>query len=605
MSKNIIDRFSNNNYILEKIRNRIKAEDVFKNPYLLAEFISIEDIEKVINNDKIFKKMDFQNFRVRAYILEYANIQFKSNNTAFKKKELVLYIRAKTNNEIDEVFINESIKYLIENNIYIKEVNSEILTNEYFYEIERYIYDTIVNNIKIEKGQILKESELEYYMNENEVAQGFKYAVKQRDILRQINKRRNISFLNGYAGTGKTTTAKGILDLYSKILNKDDIVCAAFSGVAASRIKQATGYNAITVHSLLSYDGEVFNKNINNKTNYKLIVIDESGMIDSMLFSVLLSSIDFRNTEIIFLGDLGQIQSVGNGDCFRDIIVNEIAKDVIVLDKIYRQKEEQAINLIAQSIRKGIIPDYLKKYDDFEFIHSLGDNILEDMKKCILNVKSSLDAFMKECDYEEYINYFQIISPIKKSDYGVDALNLFAQKLLNDNHKNNSCMKIEFENKIILEKDKVMHLQNRVMKIMSYEDFENNKINANTDERKVMNGQVGIVVKITNDSRNKVYVYYPTDNFIAIYTELDIKRFKLLDLGYALTIHKAQGSQMKSILMPIVSRFKIMLNAQLLYTAVTRAKDMLTIIGEKTAFEYGATNINKNRRITVLDNIVK
>ena len=213
MSKNIIDRFSNNNYILEKIRNRIKAEDVFKNPYLLAEFISIEDIEKVINNDKIFKKMDFQNFRVRAYILEYANIQFKSNNTAFKKKELVLYIRAKTNNEIDEVFINESIKYLIENNIYIKEVNSEILTNEYFYEIERYIYDTIVNNIKIEKGQILKESELEYYMNENEVAQGFKYAVKQRDILRQINKRRNISFLNGYAGTGKTTTAKGILDL--------------------------------------------------------------------------------------------------------------------------------------------------------------------------------------------------------------------------------------------------------------------------------------------------------------------------------------------------------------------------------------------------------
>lgn len=131
-----------------------------------------------------------------------------------------------------------------------------------------------------------------------------------------------------------------------------------------------------------------------------------------------------------------------------------------------------------------------------------------------------------------------------------------------------------------------MHLQNRIMKTINYDKFteltnSETILSELTIERKVMNGQIGIVLKITNDERDKLYVYYPLDGYVAIYTLLDVTRFKLLDLGYAMTVHKSQGSQYSRLLMPMVSRFSIMLNTQLLYTAITRAKDMLTIIGEK------------------------
>ena len=166
--------------------------------------------------------------------------------------------------------------------------------------------------------------------------------------------------------------------------------------------------------------------------------------------------------------------------------------------------------------------------------------------------------------------------------------------------------KIEFDNKTIKMYDKVMHLQNRNMKTIDYSKFvqlnENDILDNYTIERKVMNGQVGIVLRVTSDVRNKLYVYYPLDDYVAIYTLSDVIKFKIIDLGYVMTVHKSQGSQYNRLLMPMVSRFSIMLNTQLLYTAVTRAKDMLTIIGEKRAFEEASTNISKNRRMTLLNN---
>lgn len=608
-NKEAIKKFIDNEKNLEIIGKNLDLDDVLENPYILTGFVSLEKIEKLIENDKNFQKMDLRDFRTRAYIFEYANIQFKNNHTAFKKSELIEFIQANTNNEVDEVFIGNVIKNLISKDIYIKKVNESILTTHYYYEVEFYIYKTIKENMGHSKGEILNSIDLEEYIDSCEREQGFKYAEKQRDILIKVNKRNNIDVLNGYAGTGKTTTIKGILDLYTKVAKKK-IICAAFSGVAASRIKQATGYDAITVHSLLGYDGEKFNRNENNKLDYDLIVLDEGGMLNSTLLAVFFNSICFSKSSIIFAGDLAQLQPVSNGEPFRNIIQNKIVSDVIVLDKVYRQKEEQAINIIAQSVRLGELPDYQRKYADFEFIHSLGDNILEDMKKCIQKVKVTLDVFMNEKRYEEYINFFQIITPIRKSELGVDALNLFAQKMLNNKSMKLETKRLEFDQKSIMEYDKVIHLQNRIMKTISYSDFIkikdmdlNGAAIIETNERKVMNGQVGIVLKIAEDLRNRVFVYYPLDDYVTIYTNSDVVKFKLLDLGYALTVHKMQGSQNENILIPIVSRFKIMLNAQLLYTAITRAKNMLTVVGEKSAFEYGATNIDKNRRITVLSNI--
>lgn len=600
--KNFLSEFTTNGSILNEIMKNLNYDDILKNPYILIEYVSLEDIEKVINCDENIDRISLSNYRIRAYIFEYININIDKGHTAIIKKELIDYILSKTNAEVLLNEIENEILNLINNEIYLRIVNDEVLTTKYFYEVENFILDTVIINSKISKKDILSEIALESYMNECENKQGFKYDSKQRDILKHINKRNNINFLNGYAGTGKTTTAKGVLDLYSKFTNK--IICAAFSGVASARIKHATGYESITVHSLLNYDGEKFNRNEKNKLDYDFIFIDESGMLYSELFAILLSAIDFRRTEVLFAGDLGQVQPIANGDPFRDIIVNGITENIITLDKVYRQNEKQAINIIAQDVRKGIVPDYLKKYEDFEFINSLGQNILVDFEKEVQKIKEPLNRLFHEKKYLEYIGYFQVITPIRKSELGVDELNIFIQNILNAESK---CNKIEFNNKQIKVHDKVMHLQNRIMKTINYDKFTeltNNEtiLSELTIERKVMNGQIGIVLKITNDERDKLYVYYPLDGYVAIYTLLDVTRFKLLDLGYAMTVHKSQGSQYSRLLMPMVSRFSIMLNTQLLYTAITRAKDMLTIIGEKKAFEEGSTNITKNRRITLLNN---
>ena len=601
MKNSFIYKFTNNDSLIDNILKKYKMEEIIKNPYSLIEFINLDEIDKVITNDKSFNELELKSNRIRAYIFECVNKTIDNNHTAVLKREVYDYIRSKTNADIEEVSIANEINVLIDDGIYLKNINENFLTTKYYYEVENYILETVLFNSEIEKGVILNQEELEEYMNECEIKQGFQYDTKQRDILIYINKRKNINFLNGYAGTGKTTTAKGVLDLYSKYADK--IICAAFSGVASARIKHATGYKSITVHSLLNYDGEKFNRNEKNKLDYDFIFIDESGMTDSELFAILLNAIDFRRTEVLFAGDLGQVQPVGNGDPFRDILVNKITNNIITLDKVYRQKEEQAINIIAQDIRKGQIPNYLDKYEDFEFINSLGQNIFEDFEKEIFKIKDELDALLNQKKYSEFINLFQVITPIRKSEYGVDELNMFVQNILNEKELHN---KIEFDNKTIKMYDKVMHLQNRNMKTIDYSKFvqlnENDILDNYTTERKVMNGQVGIVLRVTSDVRNKLYVYYPLDDYVAIYTLSDVIKFKIIDLGYVMTVHKSQGSQYSRLLMPMVSRFSIMLNTQLLYTAVTRAKDMLTIIGEKRAFEEASTNISKNRRMTLLNN---
>ena len=601
MKNSFIYKFTNNDSLIDNILKKYKMEEIIKNPYSLIEFINLDEIDKVITNDKSFNELELKSNRIRAYIFECVNKTIDNNHTAVLKREVYDYIRSKTNADIEEVSIANEINVLIDDGIYLKNINENFLTTKYYYEVENYILETVLFNSEIEKGVILNQEELEEYMNECEIKQGFQYDTKQRDILIYINKRKNINFLNGYAGTGKTTTAKGVLDLYSKYTDK--IICAAFSGVASARIKHATGYKSITVHSLLNYDGEKFNRNEKNKLDYDFIFIDESGMTDSELFAILLNAIDFRRTEVLFAGDLGQVQPVGNGDPFRDILVNKITNNIITLDKVYRQKEEQAINIIAQDIRKGQIPNYLDKYEDFEFINSLGQNIFEDFEKEIFKIKDELDALLNQKKYSEFINLFQVITPIRKSEYGVDELNMFVQNILNEKELQN---KIEFDNKTIKMYDKVMHLQNRNMKTIDYSKFvqlnENDILDNYTTERKVMNGQVGIVLRVTSDVRNKLYVYYPLDDYVAIYTLSDVIKFKIIDLGYVMTVHKSQGSQYSRLLMPMVSRFSIMLNTQLLYTAVTRAKDMLTIIGEKRAFEEASTNISKNRRMTLLNN---
>ena len=158
-------------------------EEIIKNLYSLIKFINLDDIDKVIINDKSFNELELKSNRIRAYIFECVNKTIDNNHTAVLKREVYDYIRSKTNADIEEVSIANEINVLIDDGIYLKNINENFLTTKYYYEVENYILETVLFNSEIEKGVILNQEELEEYMNECEIKQGFQYDTKQRDIL--------------------------------------------------------------------------------------------------------------------------------------------------------------------------------------------------------------------------------------------------------------------------------------------------------------------------------------------------------------------------------------------------------------------------------------
>ena len=183
MKNSFIYKFTNNDSLIDNILKKYKMEEIIKNPYSLIEFINLDEIDKVITNDKSFNELELKSNRIRAYIFECVNKTIDNNHTAVLKREVYDYIRSKTNADIEEVSIANEINVLIDDGIYLKNINENFLTTKYYYEVENYILETVLFNSEIEKGVILNQEELEEYMNECEIKQGFQYDTKQRDIL--------------------------------------------------------------------------------------------------------------------------------------------------------------------------------------------------------------------------------------------------------------------------------------------------------------------------------------------------------------------------------------------------------------------------------------
>lgn len=595
--------------ILKEGRN---TEEIRKNPYLLYGFFNFEAIDELaIKNNTEIKEDELRIIASIPSVLD--NKITLEGHTIFQIDSVVEDIVKKLelpNEHLDE--IKEVIKKYSDKNIIIKSMGNEHITSIKLFHIEEFIYNTLKNNRDIEKGAIVSENTLKEFISKEENEIGFSYAENQIKIIELANKRLNIFSLNGYAGAGKTTTAKSILNLYSKIYSRDQIVCCALSGVAANRAKLVTGYNSMTVHALLGFDGENFSKNSTNKLNYNFIMLDEAGMIDSELFYRLLQAINFETTTLMIAGDSAQLQSVGNGDVYNDIL-NLGLCETVTLDKVYRQKEEQVINTMAQSIRMAKTPVNFTHsgYEDFQFHIAYGQNIKESIKEIASKYVETTNELLLQKKYQEYLTEFQVVVPIKKGNLGAYSLNNILQEIFNSS--SDECLIIKTKEKTtnIKVKDKVIHLKNQKMQTVTkdgYMRFEQGEkiLDADIVDRKVFNGQVGIVVKIIpsgNNGKGANYVYYPDNDYVAIYTNSDILRYGLLDLAYAITVHKSQGSQYNTLLMPISSNYFNMLNNKLLYTAITRAKKMLYVVGEKDSFVKGCTNSIEIKRDTILKHL--
>ncbi len=467
------------------------------------------------------------------------------------------------------------------------------------YDAEKFLYDTITIRAKKDSGGFVEN--LDEFLIKNELELG----EQQKEAVAKINSGASILFLVGYAGTGKSTTSKTILDLLNTRYEKKEIMTCALSGIASQRIADTTGYESATIQSLLvKYEDR-------DNFPFGVVLIDEASMINSPLFARLMTKIH-RDAIVIVVGDDAQLPPIGAGNILSDVLTLELAP-IVKLTKIYRQSEDQAITFIANDIRKGIVPQYRQNYEDFEFLDISIQNYyairnqLSTQEQQDLREKNSLSIVteivhkvvesiekaryrLNNKQIKEYLNYFQVITPMKGGTLGANNLNIVLQEYFNPNPK--KCVKKGSSEFRLM--DKVVHTKNENMTSWSSDGF---KMGEESNQRRIFNGMSGLLFKIEEDDE-QLFVFYPNEDVVVVYEYEEIKSH--LMLSYALTIHKVQGMEYDIVVIPMTFSHFIMHNTKLIYTAITRAKHKCILIGESGAFESACKKFEATRRDTVL-----
>lgn len=401
--------------------------------------------------------------------------------------------------------------------------------------------DSLINITENEKGLELSENQ--------------KFAVKS-----SLNN--GVSVITGGPGTGKTTIINAIMNILDHSGLKTAI--AAPTGRAAKRITETSGYYASTIHRLLEYyysEGEDvmrFGKTEENPLEYDVVIIDEASMIDILLMNGLMNAI-VPGTRLIFVGDSDQLPSVGAGNVLRDIIDSEVIY-CVKLKEIFRQAKESLIVVNAHKINKGENPDFNEKDKDFFFLQKNSEKImLETIKE--LCVKR-LPAYFNECDA---MKDMQVLTPVRKGILGSINLNKELQSVLNPPASDLAEQK--YGDKLFRVNDKVMQIKNNYeMAWKRLDDFK--------DGQGVFNGDVGFISQIDKEF-NQVLVVFD-DNKCVTY---DAAQLDELELAYAITVHKSQGSEFPIVIMPITWFPPVLATRNLLYTAVTRGKQAVVLVG--------------------------
>lgn len=484
----------------------------------------------------------------------------------------------------------------------------DLLALDMYYYAEEQILSFIKKKCKQDFGEIKKD--LNTFISVREQKAGFKLSDEQHRAVEILNQGSSILLLVGYAGTGKSTSARLILDLMAEKVGENSIMCTALSGIASQRISETTGYQSSTIQSLIvKYEDK------DEGMPYKVVLLDEASMVNSMLFFQLIKMVD-DDAVFIIVGDDGQLPPIGAGNILSDMINLELAP-MIKLTKLYRQNEKQAIALMAHEIRKGQVPNFYDAYDDFHFQevniqnyyqlkNSLNKSQLlelreEHAQRILASIMHLAVAeiphsrkLLKNKEILAYLNAFQVITPMKGGPLGSENLNNVLQKYFNPSSKE-QVKAGKYEYRVM---DKVVHIKNENMPANTPEGFKNFD---EAFEKRIFNGMVGLVFKIDTDEE-QLFVFYPNEELVVQYDFDQLKSH--LSLSYALTIHKVQGMEYDSVVIPMTFSHFIMHNTKLLYTAITRAKGQCYLVGEGAAFESGCKKLDTTKRQTVLQALV-
>ncbi len=543
-----------------------KTDDIIDNNlytlYKDIKDISFKNIDKIAL-DNNYSKDDIRRVVATVFyaLTEITNL---SGNTYFFIEEIFNYtLRALGINISNEVFIDALNKLILDKDI-IKQDEKYYLSN--IYEDEEYIAKRIKYLTNLDDNKI---KNLDKLINNMELLNNINYDDSQKDAVKRALEK-NFIVITGGPGTGKTTIVKSIVNLYRDI-NKissteleDEIALLAPTGRASKRLAEATIFPATTIHRFLKWnkDMDKFSINEYNKSSVKLVIIDEASMIDISLMSNLLKGLK-TDTKIILVGDYNQLPSVGPGQMLKDIIDSECV-NVVFLNKLYRQSKNSNIITLAHNMKDGILDNNLfNKKEDLEFIATT--DISNEIEKICMEYADS--------DYRD----FQILAPMYKTIDGIDKINFVAQNIFNPKSSKKNELKIG--EVTYRENDKILQL-------------------TNMPEENIFNGDIGIIKEI--DKKQITIDFYGN---LVKFNPSEYKNFKH---GYAISIHKSQGSEFKTVVIPISFSYSKMLYRKLYYTAVTRSKNKLILVGNKDAFEKAVnTNMYNERRTTLKEKLQK
>ncbi len=399
--------------------------------------------------------------------------------------------------------------------------------------------------------------------------------------------------LSGGPGTGKTTTINTIIRFFER--EGLDIFLAAPTGRAAKRMTEATGFEARTIHRMLELNGAVsdedkrrirFEKNEENPLEADVIIIDEMSMVDLPLFQALLKAI-VPGTRLILVGDVDQLPSVGPGQVLRDIMQSEVFP-MVVLQKIFRQAGESDIIVNAHHINRGEQIALDNKSRDFFLLERNDVNVI--YKHMIQLIREKLPPYVRATPYD-----IQVLTPMRKGSLGVETLNGILQQYLNP--PDESKREHVSGETVYREGDKVMQVRNNYQ--LEWEVVSRYGIPVDKGMG-VFNGDMGRIVEI-HESSSELVVEFDEGRRVTYPFSL----LEELELSYAITIHKSQGSEYPAVIMPLLAGPRMLFNRNLLYTGVTRARNCVTILGSSQTVRGMIDNVSENRRYTSLDQRIR
>ena len=564
-----------------------------ENPYKMAEDIpgvGFKIADEIAARIGIHTDSDY---RIRSGIL-YILLQASGEGHVYLPKEVLLK-RARDLLGVEQKYMEKHIMDLsIERKIVIREIRREgapVQTAIYaasYYQVELHVAQ-MLHTLNLQ--DTVKEDILEEKIERIQRGTGIELDEKQKDAVKEAVKN-GLLIITGGPGTGKTTTINAIIRYFE--MEDLDICLAAPTGRAAKRMTETSGYEAKTIHRLLELSGGPeqaqenvrFERNAQNPLEADVIIIDEMSMVDIFLMHALLSAV-VSGTRLILVGDVNQLPSVGPGSVLKDIISSG-RFPVVELVKIFRQASQSDIVVNAHKINQGVPVVLDNKSRDFFFLKRYDANVI--ISIVITLVQKKLPKYVEASPYE-----IQVLTPMRKGLLGVDRLNFILQQYLNppDQEKKEK----EHGQGVFREGDKVMQIKNNYQ--LEWEVRGNYGIPVEKGVG-VFNGDTGIIREI-NSFAEIMTVEFDEKRFV----EYSFKQLDELELAYAITIHKAQGSEYPAVVIPLLQGPRMLMNRNLLYTAVTRARKCVTLVGDEKTFYEMENNRMEQERYTALDVRIK